>query len=174
MPGLESLIFSAALAAFLSTGAAKLIIEQLISLVTLFKKLKATIKCDYSLESAKLEMRVLCERDGFSRATRRKKIEAARVRIGTVKEFLGMSDEEAAFVELKLTLCESLKKYRINQGLSQSELAKRLRSSQSRVAKMEASDLAVSVDLLIRALLLAGAKKKDIAEAIAKSKSLAA
>src|SRR5204862_8187434 len=108
------------------------------------------------------------------KASRRKKLEAAGWKVGSTREFLGLSDEEAAFVELKLTLSNSLKKCRTNQGLSQTELAKRLRSSQSRVAKMEASDPAVSIDLLIRALLAAGAKRKDIAKAIAKSESLAA
>ena len=107
-------------------------------------------------------------------ASKRKKLQAAGWKVGSTREFLGLSDEEAAFVELKLTLSNSLKKYRTNQGLSQTELAKRLRSSQSRVAKMEASDPAVSIDLLIRALLAAGAKRKDIAKAIAQSESLAA
>lgn len=107
-------------------------------------------------------------------ASKRKRLQRAGWKVGSAQEFLGLSDEEAAFVELKLNLSESLKKCRTNQGLSQSEMAKRLRSSQSRVAKMEASDPAVSVDLLIRALFVAGAKKKDIAKAIAKSESLAA
>ena len=108
------------------------------------------------------------------KVSNRKKLEAAGWKVGSAREFLGLSDEEAAFVELKLTLSASLKKCRTSRGLSQSELAKRLRSSQSRVAKMEASDPAVSLDLLIRALLAAGAKKKDIARAIAKSETLAA
>jgi len=85
------------------------------------------------------------------KTSRRKKLEAAGWKVGSTREFLGLSDQEAAFVELKLTLSISLKKCRTNQGLSQTELAKRLRSSQSRVAKMEASDPAVSIDLLIRA-----------------------
>lgn len=108
------------------------------------------------------------------KTSKRKKLRAAGWKISSTREFLGLSDEEAAFVELKLTLSASLKECRKSQGLSQSELAKRLRSSQSRVAKMEASDPAVSVDLLIRALLAAGAKRKDIARAIAKSEFLAA
>ena len=107
-------------------------------------------------------------------ASKRKRLEAAGWKVGSARQFLGLTDEEAAFVELKLTLSASLKKCRTSQGLSQSELARRLRSSQSRVAKMEASDPAVSLDLLVRALLAAGAKKKDIATAIAKSESLAA
>jgi DNA-binding transcriptional regulator YiaG len=108
------------------------------------------------------------------KTNRRKKLEAAGWKLGSAKDFLDLTPEETAFVELKLTLSASLKECRKSQGLSQGDLAKRLRSSQSRVAKMEASDPAVSVDLLIRALLAAGAKKKDIAKAIAKSDSMAA
>ncbi|MGH9908133.1 MAG: helix-turn-helix domain-containing protein [Pyrinomonadaceae bacterium] len=107
-------------------------------------------------------------------ARKRKKLQASGWQVGSSREFLGLTDEEAAFVELKLSLSESLKKCRASQGLSQSDLARRLRSSQSRVAKMEASDPAVSVDLLIRALFAAGANRKDIARAIAKGETLAA
>jgi DNA-binding XRE family transcriptional regulator len=108
------------------------------------------------------------------KASKRRLLEAAGWKIGSANDFLGLTPEESAFVELKLTLSASLKERRQRHGLSQSDLAKRLRSSQSRVAKMEASDPAVSLDLLVRALLAAGAKKKDIAKAIAKSESLAA
>ena len=90
---------------------------------------------------------------GNMRPNKKKKLEKAGWKVGSARQFLGLTDEEAAFVELKLTLSASLKKCRTSQGLSQSELAKRLRSSQSRVAKMEASDPAVSLDLLVRALL---------------------
>jgi DNA-binding XRE family transcriptional regulator len=105
---------------------------------------------------------------------KRKRLEKAGWKVGSAKDFLGLTPEEAAFVELKLTLSASLKERRQQHGLSQSDLAKRLRSSQSRVAKMEASDPAVSLDLLVRALFAAGANKKDIAKAIAKSESIAA
>jgi DNA-binding transcriptional regulator YiaG len=108
------------------------------------------------------------------KANKKKKLRRAGWKVGSAKEFLGLSEEEAAFVELKLTLSENLKACRTRNGLSQSELARRLSSSQSRVAKMEASDPTVSVDLLIRALFAAGAKRKDIARAIARSESLAA
>ena len=108
------------------------------------------------------------------KTSKRKRLEAAGWKVGSTRDFLGLTPEEAAFVELKVTLSASLKERRQRNGLSQSDLARRLRSSQSRVAKMEASDPAVSLDLLVRALLAAGAKKKDIAKAIAKSESLAA
>jgi ribosome-binding protein aMBF1 (putative translation factor) len=108
------------------------------------------------------------------KADKRKKLEAAGWRVASTGEFLDLTPEETAFVEVKLALSASLKQCRLSNGLSQSDLAKRLRSSQSRIAKIEASDPTVSLDLLIKALLAAGAKKKDIAKAIATSQSKAA
>ena len=97
------------------------------------------------------------------------RITKAGWRTGSAAEFLGLSGVEAEFVEMKLALSSELKMLRSERGLSQVELAHRLGSSQSRVAKMEASDPTVSVDLLIRGLLAAGASKDDIAGAITKS-----
>jgi len=57
MSGPEWLILWIAPALFLLIAALKLIIEELISLVTLFKKLKATMNSEYSLESGKLKLR---------------------------------------------------------------------------------------------------------------------
>jgi len=51
-------------------------------------------------------------------------------------------------------------------NLSQTELAKLLHPSQSRVAKMEGGDPSVSIDLLIRSLLALGASNRDLARAI--------
>jgi predicted XRE-type DNA-binding protein len=98
---------------------------------------------------------------------KRKRLEEAGWAIGSAADFLDLSSEEAAFVELKLALSEELRARREDQGLSQTALAKKLGSSQSRVAKMEASDPSVSVDLLVRGLLAAGASRKEIASAIA-------
>ncbi len=47
-------------------------------------------------------------------------------------------------------------------------LAKQLGSSQSRVAKLEAADASVSLELLIRALLAVGASRRDVAHALAR------
>ena len=49
---------------------------------------------------------------------------------------------------------------------TQAQFAKMLKSSQSRVAKMEKGDPTVSVDLLVKSLLALGADKKCIARAI--------
>ena len=87
-------------------------------------------------------------------------------RVGTTAEFLALSSEEAALVELRLKLSSALRTRRIRLHVSQTALAKRLRSSQSRVAKMEAADPTVSLDLLLRGLLALGATPRDLARAI--------
>ncbi len=98
---------------------------------------------------------------------KQKKLVAAGWAVGGATEFLGLSAPEAAFVEVKLALSQALRSLRTSKRLTQGELAGRLRSSQSRVAKMEAADKTVSIDLMVRALLQLGAKPGDIAKAIA-------
>jgi ribosome-binding protein aMBF1 (putative translation factor) len=98
--------------------------------------------------------------------TKRAKLKTHGWSVGTPAEFLGLSDQEAALVELRLALSTSLRRWRTQRGLSQTELARRLKSSQSRVAKMEAGDATVSVDLLMRSLIAMGATPKDLARAI--------
>lgn len=97
----------------------------------------------------------------------RKQLEAGGWKVGTVQEFLGLSDEEAAYVEIRLALSGTLKARRAQIGLTQKQLADRMESSQSRVAKMEASDSSVSLDLLVRGLLATGATPQDIAASVA-------
>ena len=100
------------------------------------------------------------------RKSKREKLEAKGWSFGTAQEFLGLSDEETAYVELRLRLADSLRIRRQKRKLSQTGLAKLLRSSQSRVAKMEGGDPSVSIDLLIRSLLALGASNRDLARTI--------
>ncbi|WP_310572431.1 helix-turn-helix transcriptional regulator [Gemmatimonas sp.] len=86
--------------------------------------------------------------------------------VGTVDEFLELTAEESALVDLKLRLSDALRARRAKLGLSQDAVAKRLHSSQSRVAKMEAGEASVSFDLLVRALIGLGATSADLAKAI--------
>ena len=87
-------------------------------------------------------------------------------KIGTAKEFLSLTNEEASYIELKLKLSANLKKVRTERKLTQVELARIIKSSQSRVAKLETGDPSVSLDLIIRSLLALGNSKKDIARSI--------
>ena len=100
------------------------------------------------------------------RRAKKARIEKMGWKVGTVQEFLGLSDEEAAYVEVRLRLAAALRKRRQEEQLSQTQLASRIGSSQSRVAKMEAGDPSVSLDLLIRTLLALGASSRDLARAI--------
>jgi len=70
-------------------------------------------------------------------------------KIGSAKEFLGLSEEESSYIELKIKLSTNLRKLRTDKNLTQVELAKILKSSQSRVAKIETCDPSVSLDLII-------------------------
>jgi DNA-binding transcriptional regulator YiaG len=102
------------------------------------------------------------------KSSKRARLEAHGWRVGSAAEFLELTPEEAAFVETKLALSQSLRERRAAEKVSQGELAKRLKSSQSRVAKMEAADPTVSIDLLLRGLFALGAKPRDVAAAIHK------
>src|SRR4030095_8582494 len=81
------------------------------------------------------------------RKQKQKRLRAKGWNVGTGKEFLGLSNEEAAYIELKIKLAAGLRQRRQQKGLSQLDLAAKLESSQSRVAKMEAGDPSVSLDL---------------------------
>ena len=108
------------------------------------------------------------------KAAKRKKLEANGWKVGGAADFLGMSDEEVAYIELKLKLASRLKAARIRRRLTQKEFARQIDSSQSRVAKMETGDPSVSLDLLIKSLLALGVTNKDIGKAITSSNSKAA
>jgi ribosome-binding protein aMBF1 (putative translation factor) len=102
------------------------------------------------------------------RESRRKRLAEKGWRVGDAKDFLGLSDQEEAFIDLRLRLADGLKSRRQSRGVTQSELANSLRSSQSRVAKMEAGDPTVSLDLLVKSLLALGTSNRELAAIIAK------
>lgn len=102
------------------------------------------------------------------RVSKRRKLEAAGWKLGSPKELLGLSVEEQNYIELRLKLAVGLKARRQARGVTQVELAQSLRSSQSRVAKMEAGDPTVSLDLLVKSLLALGASNRELAEIISR------
>ncbi|MDZ7765721.1 MAG: helix-turn-helix transcriptional regulator [Melioribacteraceae bacterium] len=81
-------------------------------------------------------------------------------------DFLGLTKNESAYIELKIKLSKNLRELRSKQNLTQVELAKLLNSSQSRIAKLEKGDPSVSIDLLIKSLIALGETNKDIGKAI--------
>lgn len=96
------------------------------------------------------------------KADKLERLRSAGWKVGSAKDFLQLSDEEVRLVELKLSLISAVKKSRIKHKLSQIDLAQRMKSSQSRIAKIEAGDSSVSLDLIVRALIASDATTRDI------------
>ena len=99
--------------------------------------------------------------------TKRKKLTAAGWQIGSATDFLDLSPEESAYIEMRLKLADGLKRRLKQKHLTQVQAAKLLQSSQSRVAKMEAGDPSVSLDLLVKSHLALGSSPSDLAKIIA-------
>src|SRR5713101_6388435 len=102
---------------------------------------------------------------------KKQRLERAGWAVGDSAQFLQMSVEENRFIELKLALATGVRELRKRRGLTQAALAHRLGSSQSRVAKMEAADRSVSLDLIMRSLLTIGATATDIAKWIKRAET---
>lgn len=98
--------------------------------------------------------------------TKKEKLEKAGWKIGSVQDFLELSEEEISLIEMKLALAKYLKDSRRKKKLTQDQLAHALHSSQSRIAKMEAGDPSVSLDLLVKSLLSIGTSHKQLARVI--------
>jgi ribosome-binding protein aMBF1 (putative translation factor) len=97
---------------------------------------------------------------------KRKALEAAGWRVGNTQEFLGLSDAEVTLIDVKLALGRAVRAKRVQKRMSQADVATRVRSSQSRVAKMESGDATVSIDLLVRTLLALGASRRELARSL--------
>ena len=85
---------------------------------------------------------------------------------GSVKEFLGLSAADMEYIETRRALSRQLRAERQKKHLTQTELAVQLKTSQSRVAKMEQGDPTVSLDLLIQSLYRVGMNRKSVAAAM--------
>ena len=103
------------------------------------------------------------------REDKRKRLEQKGWKVSSTNDFLGLTPEESTYLDLKLSLSENLRMLRRKQHMTQSQLAKLIHSSQSRVAKMEVGDPTVSLDLIIRSILALGASNQELAKAISTS-----
>ena len=103
------------------------------------------------------------------KAAKRKKLDADGWKVGSASDFLELSEAEESLVAMKLALARNHKKLRQKRRLTQSQLGKQIGSSQSRIAKMEAAEESVSLDLLVRSLLSLGASLQDIGSMVGAS-----
>lgn len=97
---------------------------------------------------------------------KKRRLERAGWRVSNTATFLGLTAAEKRLLELKLALAGGLRQLRERRGLTQAALAKQVGSSQSRIAKLEAADTSVSLDLMIRSLIAIGAGPTEIAKII--------
>ena len=100
------------------------------------------------------------------KSQKRKKLEKAGFKVGSVREFMGLSDEEMALIDLKVSLVEMLQTVRKHAGATQRDLAESVGSSQSRIAKMEAGVSGISLDLICKALFSLGVTRREIGKVI--------
>jgi ribosome-binding protein aMBF1 (putative translation factor) len=101
------------------------------------------------------------------RRAKKQRLEAKGWKFGSTRDFLKLTAAEAAYIEMKLRLGRSLRERRELRGLTQVDLAKRLKSSQSRVAKMEAGHPSVSLDLMVKAFLTLKTSLPELSRVIA-------
>lgn len=100
---------------------------------------------------------------------RERELESHGYVVTTAAEWLGLSRAESDYIDIALDLRYLVRFARERAGLTQAQAARRLKSSQSRVSKMEAGDPSVSLDLLISSALALGATRQEVAAAVAGS-----
>ncbi|MET3121132.1 ribosome-binding protein aMBF1 (putative translation factor) [Oxalobacteraceae bacterium GrIS 2.11] len=96
------------------------------------------------------------------KASKLERLQASGWKVGSTEDFLKLTEDESKLISLRISLMNAVKQSRLKHKLSQVELAVRMKSSQSRVAKIEACDANVSLDLIVRALIASGATNREI------------
>lgn len=94
---------------------------------------------------------------------KRARLEVKGWKLGTVAEFLELTPEESALIEIKLALSRRLRERR-QKRMTQAQLAEKIQSSQSRIAKAETGHSSVSLELLVRAIPLPAQARKRSAK----------
>ncbi len=90
-----------------------------------------------------------------------KRLEAAGFVHGDAKDMLGLTPDEAELVELRIEIAKAFRAIRKSAGMTQAELARRIGSSQSRIAAAE-HGIDAGMDLLVRCLYAVGGKLKPV------------
>ena len=90
------------------------------------------------------------------REDKRRRLQGAGWKVGSTQEFLELTDEEAAYIDLKVRLAASLRERRERRSFTQADLARLLK----------AGDPSVSLDLLIRSLLVLGTSRRELSRII--------
>ncbi len=95
------------------------------------------------------------------------KIENAGFRVSSVQEFFDLSEAETSIIEMRLTLAKAIRTARAKKKLTQAQLAQLIKSSQPRIAKIEAGDPDVSIEQMVKSALALGLSRKQIGKVMA-------
>jgi DNA-binding XRE family transcriptional regulator len=98
---------------------------------------------------------------------KKQRLEAKGWKVGSVDDFLSLSPEESALIEIRVALASLLKQKRKQTQLTQATLALHVRSSQARIARMEHADPSVSIDLMVQTLIKMGVTRQELGHLIA-------
>lgn len=97
---------------------------------------------------------------------KRRLLEAQGWKVAGAREFLELTDEELEYIAIKIALSQFVKEQRKRRRLTQELAARLIGSSQSRIAKMEAGDPSVSIDLYVKSIIALGGSREELGEAI--------
>ena len=89
-------------------------------------------------------------------------LEAAGWIVGDAEDFLELTVEERHLVELRVAVSRAVRALRERQNLTQAQVARKLKTSQPRFAKIESGASDVSLDLMFRGLFALGGSLKDL------------
>lgn len=89
-------------------------------------------------------------------------LEAAGWVFMDAEDFLDLTVEERRLVALRVALSRLVRALRERQNLTQIEVAKRLKTSQPRIARIENAASDVSLDLMFRSLFALGGTLEDL------------
>lgn len=98
---------------------------------------------------------------------KRERLLAAGWKVSTAAEFLDLSPDEEALVEARIALTRRIRSVREEKGMTQVQVARLIGSGPSRVAKMEAADRTVSIDMMMRTLFRLGQTPRQVGRASA-------
>ena len=96
-------------------------------------------------------------------AEKMKRIKAAGYKVTTADEWLGLTPEESQLVDIRLALAAQLEEVRKEKGISQAQLAAKMGTKQSGIARMVNRPETSSMDNLVKGLIALGVPISKIA-----------
>jgi transcriptional regulator with XRE-family HTH domain len=89
---------------------------------------------------------------------KKKALEAAGWKFGDAADFLGMDEKERQILDARVQLALAVRRLREKAGLTQTQLAGRMKTSQPRIVKIEHAAADVSLDQMIQAIVAVGGR----------------